>query len=392
MKNRIRYTVLIFLIATMGLQAQSFKELLNTIEENNNDLQASKKYVESKAYEYKAANLPSGISFRYGYFPDNSTVVGTKEVFEISQSFQMPCFYRNQKAYSNLRMSEDGLKYNILRQNILFEAKSLLINYTFRLKQMSIIDKRLKFAEDIYSAYLIRLETGDANALEVNKAKLHLMQVKRKEKDARNGILTIKEKLKMLNGGKDLQINVDEYPIDNLIEIDSLVFDVMVKDPEILLNKKSLEVSEKRVKVIKNLQLPEISLGYGSETVANESFKGVLIGLSIPLWSSKRSIQQSKLESEYFSLNNLATQNIKVTNIKIQFDKVKTLHENLESYKTILSTVNSESLLKQSLDLGEISIIEFFTEMFYYYEVYDDFLEVEKDYYVAVAKLYKYKL
>ena len=218
------------------------------------------------------------------------------------------------------------------------------------------------------------------------------MKEKRKEKDARNEILAFKEKLKSINGGNALQINIDDYPTDKLIELDSLIFDAIDNDPEILFNKKSVEVSEKRIKVIKNLQLPEISLGYGSEKVANENFKGVLVGLSFPLWSSKRTIQQSKLEAEYFSLNNSAVQNSKVSNIKIQYDKVKTLQENLESYTAILGAVNSESLLKQSLDLGEISIIEFFTEMFYYYEVYDDFLEVEKEYYKSLAELYKYKL
>jgi len=392
MKNRIINTVFMFLIVTIGSYAQSFNELLNTIEENNTEIQASKKYVESKTYEYKSENLPGGPEFSYGYFPDNSTVSGTKEVLEVSQSFQMPCFYRNQSAYSKLRISQEELSQQILRQNILIEAKQLLIEYTYRLKQMAIVDKRLKFAEDIYSAYMIRLETGDANALEVNKAKLHLMQVKRKEKDARNEILSIKEKLKYFNGGNELEITINEYPVANLIELDSLLFDKMANDPEVQFNQKSVEVSQKRIKVAKNLQLPEFSLGYGSETVADEKFKGVIVGVSIPLWGSKRTIQQSKLESEYFNLNNNTARNAKISETKVMFDKVNTLNENLKSYENILSSVNNEDLLKKSLELGEISVIEFFTEMFYYYEVYDDFLDVEKEYYQALSKLYKYRL
>jgi len=392
MKNRIINTVFMFLIVTISSYAQSFNELLNIIEENNIELQAAKKYVESKTYEYKSENLPGGPSFSYGYFPDNSTVSGTKEVLEVSQSFQMPCFYRNQSAYSKLRINREELSQKMLRQNILIEAKQLLIEYTYRLKQMAIVDKRLKFAEDIYSAYMIRLETGDANALEVNKAKLHLMQVKRKEKDARNKILSIKEKLKYFNGGNDLEITINDYPAENLIELDSLLFDQMANDPEVQFNQNAVEVSEKRIKVTKNLQLPELSLGYGSETVADEKFKGVIVGFSIPLWGSKRTIQQSKLESEYFSMNNKTARNAKISETKVMFDKVNTLKENLKSYENILGSVNNEDLLKQSLELGEISVIEFFTEMFYYYEVYDDFLDVEKEFHQALSQLYKYRL
>ncbi|MBI9054463.1 MAG: TolC family protein [Bacteroidales bacterium] len=392
MKNKLIIIIGLFSFISTAVMAQSFNELLNTIEENNTEIQAAKKYVESKTYEYKSENLPDGPSFSYGYFPDNSTVSGTKEVLEVSQSFQMPCFYRNQSAYSKLRISQEELSQKVLRQNILIEAKQLLIEYTYRLKQMAIVDKRLKFAEDIYSAYMIRLETGDANALEVNKAKLHLMQVKRKEKDARNEILSIKEKLKYFNGGNDLEIKINDYPLVNLVELDSLLFDKMANDPEVQLNQKAVEVSEKRIKVTKNLQLPELSLGYGSETVADEKFQGVLVGISIPLWGSKRTIQQSKLESEYFSLNNSRAKRAKISETKVMFDKVTTLDENLKSYKNILSSVNNEDLLKQSLELGEISVIEFFTEMFYYYEVYDDFLDVEMEFHQELANLYKYKL
>jgi outer membrane protein TolC len=392
MKNRIILSVFVFLIVVTTLKAQTFKELLNTIEENNIEIQASKKYVESKNFEYKIENLPSGPSFSYGYFPDNSTVSGTKEVLEVSQSFQMPCFYKNQSAYSKLRISKEEISQQILKQNILVEAKQLLIDYIYRLKQMSIVDKRLKFAEDIYSAYLIRLETGDANLLEANKAKLHLMQVRRKEKDARNQILSIKEKLKNFNGGNDLNISVNEYPIDDILDLDSLLFDQLQNDPKVRFNQKAVEVSQKRVKVIKNLQLPELSLGYGSETVADQKFQGVIVGFSIPLWGSKRSIQQSKLESEFYNIRNSATKSAIISETKVQYDKVQTLKENLKSYEEILNSVNSEDLLKQSLEYGEISVIEFFTEMFYYYEIYDDFLDVEKDYYESLAQLYKYKL
>ena len=392
MKNKLIIIIVLFSFISSDLIAQSFDEVLKTIEGNNIELQASKKFVESKRYEYKTENLPTGPQFSYGYFPDNSTVSGTKEVLEVSQSFQMPCFYKNQKVYSNLRISKEKYAQQLLQQNLLYEAKKLLIDYIYRLKQISIIDKRLKFAQDTYNANMVRLELGDVNVLEVNKAKLHLMQVKKQENDARTEILTIKEKLNNLNGGNNLSISINDYPYESVTEIDSLMFDQLSTDPELLMNKKAFEASTQRIKVIKNLQLPELSLGYGSESVANEKFKGVTFGISIPLWGSKRSIQQAKFESEFYNLNNTSIKDSKITETKVLYEQVKALQENVKSYETILNSVNSVELLKKSLELGEISVIEFFTEMFYYYEVYDDYLAVEKDYHIAITELYKYKL
>lgn len=382
----------LLLMFTSNVFSQSFDGILKTINENNKDIQAGKKYVESKSFEYRQHNLPEGPELSYGYFPKNDKVPGTKEVFEVSQSFQMPCYYKNHKAYANLLISKEELDQLVLRQNVLAQAKDLLIEYIYLMKKVSIVDKRLKFADDTYNAYLIRLEVGDANALEVNKAKLHLMQVQKEEKQLRSDILAIREELKRLNGGNDLNVSVNDYPNDNLIELDSLLFERLSSDPELLKSQKAVEASQRNLKVTKNVQLPKFSLGYGTETVADEQFRGVLVGVSIPLWSSKRAIQQAKVEIEYFDLSNISLNESKVSETNILYEKAQTLKESLNSYQSVLISINSEELLNQSLEAGEISVIDFFTEMFYYYEIYDDFLSVEKEYHQVLAKIYKYKL
>ena len=392
MKDKVLILFISLIVLSLNVFSQSIDDILKIIEENNPQIQAGEKYLQTKVLEYKSANLPEGPELKYGYFPDNSTVSGTKQVFEVSQSFQMPCYYRNQSGYASLKISEEGYEQELLRKNVLFEAKNLLLDYIFLSKKIAIADKRLKFADDIYNAFIIRLEVGDANALEVNKAKLHAMKVKKQERDDRISLLAVTEKLKNINGGKDLVINLEQYPQEQLVEIDSLLFDKFANDPELKLGNKRIESSQKNLKVTKNLQLPKFSLGYGSETVADEQFRGVLVGVSIPLWSSKRALQKAKMEMQYFDLANISLIESKSAETKIAYQQVLSLKENLESYETVLNSVNNEELLQKSLESGEISVIDFFTEMFYIYEIYDDYLQVEKEYYQSLAELYKYRL
>lgn len=391
MRTKIIIVISLLFLST-SIFSQTYDEVLKTIEENNKEIQAGKKYIESKYFEYRKDNLPEGPELTYGYFPDNSTTSGTKEIFEISQSFQMPGYYRNHKAYSNLKINQEAIYQLIQKQNILGKAKSMLIEYVYLMKKNVIMDKRLKFAEDTYNAYLVRLEIGDANKLEVNKTRLHLIKVKKDKEEIWPNIIAIRENLKGLNGGAELEIAIEGYPSENLIEPDTLFFDRLSRDPELLYSKKAVEISEKQIKVTRNLQLPEFNLGYGSETVADEKFRGVLVGFSIPLWSSKRAIQKAKIEYEYFNLSNESFTETKMAEIKSLYLNAYTLQENLKSYETVLASINSEELLKTSLETGEISILEFFTEMFYYYEIYDEYLTVERDYYQALSELYKYRL
>ena len=46
----------------------------------------------------------------------------------------------------------------------------------------------------------------------------------------------------------------------------------------------------------------------------------------------------------------------------------------------------------KSLELGEIDYITYSLDIQYYYAAYDQFLEIENNYHLAVAELFKYQL
>jgi outer membrane protein, heavy metal efflux system len=64
----------------------------------------------------------------------------------------------------------------------------------------------------------------------------------------------------------------------------------------------------------------------------------------------------------------------------------------LEEYKNLMGTVDNAFLLDKALRLGQISTIEYFMELSYYYTAYDKYLHIEYEYQQAIAALYKYQL
>jgi hypothetical protein len=68
------------------------------------------------------------------------------------------------------------------------------------------------------------------------------------------------------------------------------------------------------------------------------------------------------------------------------------LKASLAEYRLILDGRNMNELLKKALDFGQISSIEYFMESIYFYESYDTYLQVEKEYHLAVANLLKHQL
>ncbi len=392
MKNKIIFLLALLWMISVNTSAQSIQDILKTIEKNNLEIQAGQKFLNSKEQEYKHNVLPEGPEFSYGYFPDNSNNPGPKETFQISQSFQMPFFYRNQSKYSKLLVEKEQVNQNLLRQEILFRAKSLLIEYIYYTKMELELEKRLEHAENLFEAYQQKLESGDGNVLEMNKSKLHLLHLKNQRKRNVSESNRIKEQLVYLNGKQELDLDISTYKISNNYSVDSVLQDRLTNGQKITFSKIQSNSSEQLLKVTKNKQLPEFSVGYGGETVADEKFRGLIVGVSIPLWGSASAIKSARYQSEYMQLNHQLMIKQVQTEVNVQVEKVESLANSLNDFKETLSQVNNIELLKKAKSLGEISMIEYFMEISYFYQVYDDYLMIEKEYYLALAVLFKYRL
>lgn len=392
MKNKIIFLFVLLLAISVNISAQSFQNILKTIEKNNREIQAGEKFLDSKEQEFKHNVLPDGPEFSYGYFPDNSNNPGPKETFEISQSFQMPGFYRNQSKYSKLLAEQEQVNQNLLRQNVLFKAKTLLIEFIYCSKMEQELQKRLDHAEKLLGAYRQKLETGDGNVLELNKSKLHVLHLKNQLKMNASGLNSITEQLAYLNGGNALDLKISGYENSHNYSADSVLQERLSGGQEIIYSKIKSESSEQLVKVIKNKQLPAFNVGYGGETVAGEKFRGVIVGVSIPLWGSASAIKSARYQSEYLQMSYQLMAEKVETEVNVQIEKVESLAESLNDFKETLNQINNIELLKKSKDFGEISMIEYFMEISYFYQVYDDFLMIEKEYYMALAQLFKYRL
>ena len=64
----------------------------------------------------------------------------------------------------------------------------------------------------------------------------------------------------------------------------------------------------------------------------------------------------------------------------------------LDEYQTLFSSLNNVELSDKSLTLGQISTIEYFLEMAFYYEALKNYLKTKMEYNKVVAQLYKYQL
>jgi len=169
--------------------------------------------------------------------------------------------------------------------------------------------------------------------------------------------------------------------------------DVLSNTPSLKKMKANVDIASKQTLLAKNQILPKLNLGYRYlNSDINKSFNGIKLGISIPLWESRNKVKFAKLNQLSQESQLLSQEKLILSDIQKNYQNYKGLKASLDEYRLILDGNNMNELLKKALDFGQISSIEYFMESIYFYDSYDTYLQVEKEYHLAVADLLKYKL
>lgn len=378
---------------SLNVQAQSnLKEVLQAVENNNLSLKAQNQYIESQRIGYKTEmNLANP---EVEYEKNFSDVDGNPYEILISQSFDFPTVYLQKNKIKKAKTANLKNLMQQSRQDILLAAKKAYLNLIYQNKLKEQLTIRYENAQKLVEFFQKKLKQGDANILEMNKVKIVLLNIKNQLQLCNTQLANLNEELKQLNGAQAISITSSLYPEFSLEEdYSKLEMDVLNNTPGLNKLKTDMDIASKQTTLAKNQVLPKLNLGYRylNSDIA-KSFNGINVGISIPLWESHNKVKYAKLNQLSQESQFLSQEKIILSEIQKNYQNYTGLKASLSEYKLILDGSNMNELLKKALDFGQISSIEYFMESIYFYESYDTYLQVEKEYHLAVAELLKYQL
>ncbi len=389
----IRYTfIILFLIIAQVAKAQvSLQAVLDSVAANNLQIKASSQNRDAEIAFTRTGLTPVDPQVEYGYFPGSNDVIGNKSTLSVSQSFYFPTVYSRKKTGAKLSGEKSGELHRFNTRNVLIDAASQYIELVYLDKYAVELKKRAADAENVKSLFEKRLQSGDANQMEINKVRietsqwaneLSLNEARRTEKI---------QILAAMNGGRAFTLTNPEYPIWQLLPVDSIFSKAIQNDPVLKAMGYEQQIAGNNVKLQQSLWLPQFKAGYGQETIIDGSYRGVQAGISIPLWQNKNTVkyaesQQQATESSAFAYS----QQLK-SNIAAKYQVAVSLKNNFEGYQKIAESIQSQDLLKKSLGSGNISVLEYYRELSSWYETYDRYLVSAKDYYQEMVYLKQFE-
>ena len=381
---------------------EAIHAVLRQIEANNKELQANAQLISSQKLENKTNNNLADPTLSYAYLWDSKNSDETVGELVISQSFDFPTLYATRGKMNRLKTNALDAQATAFRQQILLQAKEICLDIIMLQRQQSLLDERLKNAEELSAMYNKRLETGDANALETNKINLELLNVRT---EARMNATALNNKLKeltALNGNQTLIVSdrpvaealgLTEYPAAPLpVNFQQVCDELLAADPALQSLHGESAAARKQISASKQGWLPKLELGYRRNTESGHPLNGVVVGFSFPIFENRSKVKMAKsqaLNIEYQKENAALQASSALWQL---YEEARNLHTSMEEYERTFRQQQDLTLLKQALMGGQISMIEYFVEISVVYQSKMNLLQLENQYQKAMAQIFKSRL
>lgn len=385
-----------FVSMTFVSVAQNSAEVvLASVEKNNPELQALRKRTESEKYGFKAERMVEAPEVGFDYLWGSPADIGTRKDISVTQSIDIATISGTKGKIAKSESELSDMQFNVRRQEILLQAKLLYINIIYCNAVGAELERRLERSEKVESVYRDMQVRGETDMIEVNKA--HLAYLAQRNALARNKMEAdgFRLELQRLNGGEPLEINDLSYVRSDMLpaDFDTWYKEVADRSPEIRAARQNVKVNEAVARGIKMSSCPTITAGYMAELVKGSNFRGLTLGLSIPLWSARSKTRQANLSCESSRLEVKDVEASEYSALRSLYEKASGLKD-LSDELALSLAVSDEamSMTEKKFNEGEISLMDSIMELSLYYSVVDESLAASKDYDLALAELNAWSL
>jgi len=384
--------ITIALCLPIGMQAQSIDQVLQSIEQNNKELQSQAQLNKAQKMENRTANNLPDPTVSYSSFYKNGAGPGHGTEFVASQGFDFPTQYITRNRQADLQNRALDKQQLATRRDILLKAKTLCLDLILLNQEKALMDIRKKNADDLEALYNQRLEAGDANILEVNKIKMERMNVQTEVAQNCASHRTALQSLLAMNGNMPLEFTDATYPqVKEINDFNTLRDEVIASDLDLQALSFATKAAEKQVSVNKQDWLPKLEAGFRRNTDTEMSMNGFVVGGSIPLFSNRKKVQIAKAQAISAQLMQEEVKLQVENNLMSLFNEMQQLKDAMNTYDVPL-LYRSLDLLKQALEEGEISLIEYFVEAETVYKNLQARMQLENQYQKVMATIYKNEL
>lgn len=377
------------ILCAQSVLKSGWESWMAQIAQNNTTLKALHRQMQASVLANGSNLCLSDPEAEVAYLVGTPKGVPNRTNVSLTQSLDWDVLLGRRRA---LAKANNQVAYNDYRravQQVLTEADEQFTSLVYYNKLCGELSQRQTLAEEIERLYQQKFERGDINQLEVNKVRLNASVCRADWARANNERQQILANLQRLNGGHAVAFTDTIYPLAGkalppLVDFQSaLAGSLAVQTAQA-----AVAQSEAEIKVAKAEGLPALTVGFQGEYIKQNNYSGLSLGFSVPLWgNSRKKIRKAEAE---LAANRLTVDDViyqERAQVAKLYASAQQLQQAANALQKDMQLMNNDQLLRRSLELGQISLLDYLLELSFYYTARTSQLEAERDAQLAVSAL-----
>ncbi|MBP9989987.1 MAG: TolC family protein [Bacteroidales bacterium] len=378
MKNII--PIILLLCLSFGSHAQNrYQWVLDLAKDQGIQLQQLQQEREAAMYTIQSTPILDQPEIEFGHFWGAPTEIGNRWDLSVSQTFPFPTTWVHEAKARKLEAESSQLHYDVETQQLLGEIQQLCCNLVYCNAAVKIYSRCATTSQEIAETYAKRMEAGDCNILEFNRAQMDFATQQSKLNKALAEQASLLQQLQLVAPNESVSFTQDQYEPIVLPDFETLLSDIKQYDSRYAYFAGQEALAQEEVKVAQSQWLPDLSLGYASETVTGEAFRGVTIGARLNLWNNRNKTRTAKASLSAIQSSTTTNEQQLHNYYASLYQKALSLQENLQKLQQTYQSNNSLALLKKALDAGEISLEQYLLSVDCYNDAELSILETQHD-------------
>lgn len=365
--KRIFFLLMIAGLAVPGQAQRRYEQVLQLVEEHCPMLQAARQHCDAAQMQAQVGLLLPDPEVELSLFRGDPADQGTRWDLRVTQSFEMPSVYVRRARLRALAQKAAELDYQTVHNALMHETQQLCAELVYAQGIAGVYSRCAAAAAQLEVMYEKSMAQGACSALEYNRARMEAVSLKDKASRAALHVHELYNDLGKMTGTALVNVRLEEY--DTVIlpkDFDGWYDTLEMGNPQLRALQNEMERSRQELQLNRAKWLPEMSLGYVSETVTGSAFRGVALGMTLPLWSQPRAVRQAHLAYAAANQELEAQRQATGNEMRGRWERLVLLQGNLEEMRQGYAENNSRDLLDKALMAGEITLEQYLIQTDYY--------------------------
>lgn len=393
MKSRKIALWALFILLSSGVSAQiqepHFNEYLKAASDSPM-MRMLNQQKEASQLEASRSTLLDDPEVEFGYYWGNPAEIGKRWDLSVSQNLSLPQVYVHLKNMKQLLMENADLEYRVRRASLLHEIQHVCAEIVHAAQQLQVRQEVLKSEQSMMELYQKRFQAGDCNVIEYNRMQNSFARCQVEYTNSEIELTALKERLKVLMGETNgFSAPLTDYPAQQLpADFSSWWKEVENQSPELQLLQQEINISQGNIQAAKDAWMPNFSVGYASENVIGETFRGVTVGASIPLWKNRKAVNVARMNQEVARLNYEQANAALKAEVQMLISRANALQLSERKLDQQISSCNSLPQLEKAIELGHISLEEYLQNVSAFREMQFSLLDTRLELEMVLLELY----